>query len=114
MTNSEQPFAHMPFMKSGQTLSLDSHPRSVAPLHFATGLLIFVCSTRGVVHSVAHVGLVEAVELVPLKQYLKMTSVPLSSKIMGTALDGTLSYMIVISAGAEYPGSFLCLPGTSS
>ena len=46
-----------------------------SPLHFATGLLVLVRSTRGVVHSVAHVGLVEAVELVPLKQYLKMTSI---------------------------------------
>ena len=58
-------------MKTGRDSSLDSHQCSVPLLHFAAGFLILVYSGRGVVHSVAHVGLVDAVELVLLKKYLK-------------------------------------------
>ena len=60
-------------IKTDRDPSLDSHPRSVALLHFAAGFFILIYSTRGVFHSVAHVGLVDAVELVPFKKHLKVS-----------------------------------------
>ena len=61
-------------MKTDRDPSLDSqHPRSVSLLHFTAGFFILVYSTRGVLHSVANVGLVDAVELVPFKKHLKVS-----------------------------------------